>query len=266
MTSTPFQAISIKAPNQTQPQREKRDRNRSLVGQLKLLSIATAIAIGSLTSLPAIAQEAIQRVLTVTGQGKEIIAATQAQVNLGVEAQAKTAEEAQREVARRSDAVVKFLQSQNVEKLQTTGINLNPEYSYTNNKRQLIGYNASNSVTFKVGADKAGPLLDRAVSAGASSINGLSLFASEEAIAAAQKQALRQATQVAQDQANAVLEPLNLSAKEVIGIQVNGASAPPIPIPFAKTAALETASAPPSTPIIAGEQTVEATVTLQIKY
>lgn len=75
---------------------------------------------------PVLAQEKqrMLRTLTVTGRGVEAIPATLAQVVLGVEVQAKTAQEAQQEVARRSSAVVALLKSRNVEKLQTTGITL----------------------------------------------------------------------------------------------------------------------------------------------
>lgn len=233
---------------------------------LRSIAIASAIALGSATfTPPMLAQEMMKRVLSVTGQGKEMIAATQAQVNLAVEAEGKTADEAQQTVAQRSDAVVKFLKSQRVEKLQTTGINLSPNYSYTAGKRRLIGYRASNSVRFKVSADQAGVLLDRAVKAGATRINGLSFSATDSAIAAAQKEALRSATQDAQEQANAVLSALSFSSQEIVGIQVNQAAPPPVPVPFARTATLESDAAP-STPVVAGEQTVQASVTLQIRY
>jgi uncharacterized protein YggE len=70
---------------------------------------------------PAIAQEAAMRVLTVTGQGEEKIETAIAQVNLGVEVEAATAEAAQADAAQRSTAVVALLRDRNVEQLQTTG-------------------------------------------------------------------------------------------------------------------------------------------------
>ena len=68
------------------------------------------------------------------------------QVLLGVEIQGKTAQEVQQQVAKRSQAVVKLLKSRKVEKLQTTGISLNPNYSYKDGKPNITGYSGTNTV------------------------------------------------------------------------------------------------------------------------
>lgn len=216
-------------------------------------------------TLPALAQEKekLWRTLSVSGRGVETIPTTLAQVSLGVEIQGKTAQEVQQEAARRSSAVVAFLKNQNVEKLQTTGIQLNPVYSYINNVQRITGYAANNTVSFRIPTEKAGTLLDNAVKAGATQINGISFVANDEAIAAAQKQALKEATQDAQQQADAVFSALGFKSKEVVSIQVNNASSPPPPM-FLRAEAAKVADA--STPVVGGEQQVEASVTLQISY
>lgn len=226
------------------------------------------LCIGGLLTIalthPALAQEKLLRTLTVTGQGMEMIPTTHARVELGVEMQGKTATEVQQDVARRSTAVVELLRSRNVEKLETTGIQLNPVYSYENNVQRLTGYSASNTVSFRVPNEQAGKLLDDAVQAGATRINSVSFTASDNAISATQKQALQKATQDAQSQADAVLSVLNLTRKDIVNIQVNGATPPP-PMPaFTGQDVRETRLA--STPIIGGEQRVQASVTLQISY
>lgn len=207
------------------------------------------------------------RIITVTGQSSEKIPSTLADIQLGVEAQAKTAQEVQQTVAQRSSAVVALLKSRSVQKLQTTGINLSPQYNYDNGKQTLIGYQASNTVRFRVPIAQAGVIMDDAVKAGASRIDNISFTASDQAIAEAQKLALRKAAQDAQDQAAAVLSVLGLSPKEIVSIQLNGANAPsPVPYPVAKLSMdARVASAPP-TPVEGGEQSVQASVTLQISY
>ncbi|MBK1986893.1 SIMPL domain-containing protein [Sphaerospermopsis aphanizomenoides BCCUSP55] len=217
-------------------------------------------------TLPASAEEKdkIWRTLTVSGRGMETIPTTLSQVNLGVEIQGKTAQDVQKEAARRSSSVVSLLKSRNVEKLTTTGIRLNPVYSYTNNVQRITGYAASNSVSFRIPSEQAGSLLDEAVKVGATQISGVSFVASDEAIANAQKQALKKATQDAQQQAEAVLSSLGLQQKEIVSIQVNSASAPPPMLQRYEAAKLATADA--STPIVPGEQEVQASVTLQISY
>ena len=83
---------------------------------------------------------------------------------------------------------------------------------------------------------------------------------------AAEQEALKKATQNAQQQANSVLGALNFTAKEIVSIQINNA-APPQPQPLVQyEAANRLADAKAPTPVIGGEQKVEAGVTLQISY
>ncbi|MBD2277580.1 SIMPL domain-containing protein [Aphanizomenon flos-aquae] len=229
----------------------------------KILSLS--IFLSAIFMLPASAQEKLWRTLTVSGRGVETISTTLSQVSLGVEVQGKTAEDVQKEAARRSSAVVALLKKRNVEKLTTTGIRLNPVYSYSNNVQRITGYAASNTVSFRISTDKAGTLLDDAVKVGATQINGISFIASDEAIASAQKQALKKATQDAQEQAETVLSTLKLEQKDIISIQINGATPPPPPMLYRAEAA-KANFADASTPIVAGEQEVQASVTLQISY
>ena len=237
-----------------------------LVGQ----SLCLAFIVGSLFNYapisPAMAQtEQVVRTLSVTGQGVERIPATLAQISLGVEVEGQTAAEVQQEVARRTNAVVEFLRDRNVERLQTQGINLQPRYNYNDDQRRLIGYVGTNTVSFRIGVDEAGTLLDRTVQAGATRIDSVSFTATEAEIAAAEKEALRKATLEAQQQANAVLGTLNFSSQEIIGIQINGANTPqPRIIQRERMASLSAADE--STPVIGGQQAVTGSVTLQIRY
>ncbi|OKH20985.1 hypothetical protein NIES593_17180 [Hydrococcus rivularis NIES-593] len=237
--------------------------SRWLLGKQAQAMAILLIIFSIASSAPAIAQEKILRILTVIGQGQETIPTSLAQVQLGVEVKGQTAQEVQQEIAKRSSAVVELLRSRGVEKLQTTGIQLQPAYDYSNNQQRLVGYVGVNTVSFRISNDKVGNLLDEAVKAGATRIDSVGFTASDNAIAAAQKQALRLATEDAQQQADTVLSALNLTRQEVVNIQVNGASTPP-PQPLMAREAARTDSA--TTPVIGGEQTVSASVTLQIRY
>ncbi|NJR65073.1 MAG: SIMPL domain-containing protein [Leptolyngbyaceae cyanobacterium CRU_2_3] len=215
---------------------------------------------------PAFAEaERMLRTLTVTGMGTESIPTTLSQVQLGVEVQGRTAEEVQQEAAQRSSAVVALLRSRNVSKLQTTGIYLSPTYDYTDGKQRLIGYTATNSVSFRIPTEQAGTLVDDAVRAGATRIDGISFVADDVAIATAQKQAIREATEDAQAQAEAALSALGLQRKEIVSVQVNGAT-PPVPLFREAAMARLSADAAAPTPVVGGEQEVQASVTLQISY
>lgn len=241
-------------------------RSRDRINFRSLLTaLCLTLTLVSFTGLgEARAQEQRLRTLTVTGRGIEVIPTTQTQVRLGVEVQGKTAAEVQQEAARRSSAVVELLRSRSVEKLETTGITLNPSYSYENNQQRLTGYTATNTVTFRINTQSAGTLLDDAVNAGATRIDGVSFVAVESAIESARKQALKTATQDAKSQADAVLSALNLKRGEIVNIQVNGASAPP-PM-YRQLAGTRGVAAEATTPVVGGEQQIEASVTLQISY
>ena len=214
---------------------------------------------------PVIAQEQQMRTLTVSGQGTVNIPTSLTQVQLGVEVRGKTADEVQQEAAKRTSAVVELLRSRNVEKLETAGIRLNPTYSYRNDQQELTGYSATNTVSFRIPTENVGSLLDDAVKAGATRIDGVSFVASDNTVEQAQQQALQRATQEAQRQADAVLETLNLTKREIVSIQVNNASAPP-PRPLMMSQANMVAERAADTPVIGGEQQVQASVTLQIRY
>lgn len=230
-------------------------------------ALPLALGVLSLTLInPAVAQEERIRTLSVTGAGSESVATSLSQVVLGVEVQGETAEAAQQEAARRSNALIDFLQSRNdVTQLQTTGLYLNPMYDYSDgNSPRITGYTATNTVSFRVPTEQAGALLDEAIQVGATRIDGVSFIAEDAAIEAARQQAIREAIEDAQSQADAAFDALGLTGGEVVGIQVNGASYGP-PIPYYAERAVQAADSAP-TPVVGGEQEVQATVTLQISY
>ncbi|MDY7014787.1 MAG: SIMPL domain-containing protein [Cyanobacteriota bacterium] len=208
------------------------------------------------------AQERVLRTLTVTGQGETTIPTTIARVQLGVEIRGETAANVQREVRDRTSAVVNLLRSRDVAQLQTTGISLRPNYTFRNNEQRLVGYIGTNSVSFRVETEKAGSLIDEAIQAGATRIDNVGFIAEDSAIAAAQKEALRDASQDAQEQADVVLDALNLSRQEIVSIQINGANVPP-PILLQNAAVRAEAD---GTPVIGGDRVVRASVTLEIRY
>lgn len=208
------------------------------------------------------------RTLTASGRGIVTIPTTLSQIRLAIEFSGKTSTNAQQGAAKRSTQVMNYLKAQQVDKLQTTGITLNPTYIYpSNGNPQLTGYTATNSISFRVTTDRAGAILDAAVKSGATRIDSVSFVASEQAIATAQIQALKQATQDAQRQGDAVLETLSLKRREVIGIRIDSTSNPaPMPVAPEMLRSAKVADAAVTTPVVGGDQLVEAAVTLDIGY
>lgn len=228
-----------------------------------LAFLLSLILINTGLVMPSYADARELRTITVTGEGIENIATSQAIVRLGVEVQGKEAGKVQQETANRSDAVVKFLRSRQVEKLETTGISLQPNYDFSNNQRRLIGYIGANLISFQIDIAEAGSLIDEAVKVGATRIDGVSFTAGESAIAAAQRTALIKATEQAREQATIVLQALGLVPKETVSIQVGNTSNP---VPIARSEAVFRSADAASSPVIGGEQTLRAAVTLEISY
>ena len=211
-----------------------------------------------------IVQTEPERTLSVTGRGLETIPTTLTQVSLGVLVEEKTAAEAQQAAAKQSEAVVDWLRSQNVEKLTTQGISLSPRYDDVRGRRTIVGYQATNTVSFRLPTEAAGSVIDEAVRVGATTINRVSFVADDSAISAARARALESATEDARAQATTVLSTLGLSLEEVVNITIGSVSAPP-PSPVQARSFAET-SASATTPVIGGEQTISAQVTLRIRY
>ena len=228
-----------------------------------LAFLLSLILINTGLVMPSYADARELRTITVTGEGIENIPTSQAIVRLGVEVQGKEAGKVQQETANRSDAVVKFLRSRQVEKLETTGISLQPNYDFSNNQRRLIGYIGANLISFQIDIAQAGSLIDEAVKVGATRIDGVSFTAGESAIADAQRTALIKATEQAREQATIVLQALGLLPKETVSIQVGNTSNP---MPIARSEAVFRSADAASSPVIGGEQTLRAAVTLEISY
>lgn len=227
--------------------------------------LALAIALLGLTGCQSPSgTNSLNRTLTVSGKGEISIPTTLTQVQLGVEVSGQTAEEVQQQVAQRSQAVIDLLKSRQVEKLETTGVRLNPNYSYKDGEQTIKGYSGANIVSFRLPTDKVGTLLDDAVKAGASRIDNVSFVAADDVIVKAQQAAIAEATDQARSQVQAALSALDLQQREIINVQVSGINQMPIPMPAIAGELAQSVKAP--TPIIGGDQDVGAIVTLQVRY
>ena len=242
-----------------------------------LVAFASICGAACLPALPAAAHHAHHthpeeeekepaRTFLVTGTGDAIVPTSIAQIRLGIDTEGKTAEEVQQESARRSSAVVSLLKLQDVEKLRTTGIRFGPVYDPRSNRRRIIGYQASNTISFEVAIEKAGAILDEAVRVGATRIDGLSFTASDEEVAAASEEALVAATTNARRRADKVLAALGLSVQEIRSIKIGSPAPARVEFGFSQNAIAEADSITARTPIESQEQKISASVTLEIRY
>ncbi len=240
-------------------------QNISRAAKIAILPFLLCLGSISINSPTALAQEVRPaRTLVVTGQGDRSVQTTKARVQLGIEVEAKTAQEVQVEIASKTNALVAKLQELNVEKLQTTNITLNPKYVYENNRQRQVGFTGQTSVSFVTSLDKAGTTLDAAVASGANRVDQISFIAPEEALRSARNASLQDAVKDAQSQADAVLSVLNLKVQSVRTIQVSNTS--PIQPVLNNQAAFTKAEAAPATPVIGGEQKVQTSVVMEFNY
>ena len=116
--------------------------------------------------------------LAIASHGEARTAPDQATISLGVTTEATTAADAMAQNRTRMNAIVAAVRAQGVEErdIQTSGLNLNPQYIHTERQAPRIsGYQASNQVTLNVrDLPKLGPVVDAVVRAGANQINGIS--------------------------------------------------------------------------------------------
>src|SRR5437879_4241025 len=122
--------------------------------------------------------------ITVTGEATISAEPNQAQIDIGVVTQARTAPEASKENAERLNRVlteVKKLLGK-ADEVKTSGYALTPNYRYPQGgKPEIVGYNASNTVRIKTtNLEIVGRLIDSAMQAGANNSNRVMFTVEEE--------------------------------------------------------------------------------------
>lgn len=189
-----------------------------------------------------------------------------ATIGAGVVTQGTTAGAAMGENATRMATTVAALRKAGVadRDIQTSAINLNPQYRYGENVAPVItGYQASNQVTVRFrDVKKAGAILDTLVAQGANQINGptFSIDKPEAALDEARTAAVTKARARAELYAKAA----GLTVRRILAISEAGDGTPPRPMPMMQMARSKEAA---DTVIEAGEQklTVNLTVTFELQ-
>jgi len=198
--------------------------------------------------------------LNVTGEVARV--PDLAVISAGVVTRAKTASAALQDNAGRMDRVIAALKSAGIadRDIQTSSINLNPEYRYPENQSpQLVGYTATNQVTVRFrDIRNSGKVLDALVAEGANQINGPSMTIEhpEEALDEARAKA------VASGRARADLyaKALGMRVVRVVSVSESGGSYPvPPPMPYAERAM---AASTPVTKIEPGEQKLQVNLSM----
>ena len=237
---------------------------------MKLRLRIAAIGLAMAFILPMFASEAwaqssenafAKRTIEVDGTGETRTSPDTADLDLAIDTQAKTAEEAAARNAALATKVIEALKTKlgDKGKITTGGYSLDPQYDQRPNaKPTIIGYNAQNTVTVNTGAlDLVGALIDSAIAAGANRVNSLSF--SDKDDTKARTEAIAIATRDARAQAEALASALNVKLGKVLKATTVSQERP-IPIRMARGAMAMSANV--ATPVEPGEVTVPATVSL----
>jgi uncharacterized protein YggE len=184
-----------------------------------------------------------------------------AQIGAGVVTQASTAAKAMAENASRTAATIAALRKAGVadRDLQTSSINLSPQYRYADNQPPVItGYQASNRVSVRFrDIRKAGGILDALVAAGANQIDGPSFsIDSPEALL---DQAREKAMATARARASLYAKATGMQVKRIVAISESAVEQPPRIYPMALMSRSKESA---DTPIEAGEQKLSISVSV----
>jgi uncharacterized protein YggE len=155
-----------------------------------------------------------------------------ASLSTGVVTQAADANAAMQANAAQMDRVMAAIRAAGIAErdIQTSGINLNPQYRYVENQPPSItGYQASNTVSLKVrDIGKLGKVLDALVASGANQVNGPSFEVDKPE--AAYDEARRAALANAQGRAKMYADALGLRVRRIVSISEGGGFQPPMPM------------------------------------
>lgn len=186
-------------------------------------------------------------------------------ISTGVVTRAPSATAAIQQNAARMERVRSALRRAGIadKDIQTSSINLNPEYHYEQNRPpRLTGYTASNQVSVRFrDIAETGKILDALVAEGANQISGPSLTIDkpEEALDEARMRA------IANGRARADLYARALGMRVVRLLSVSESGGYPVPPPMPMYARAEAASMDAQTKIDPGEQKVQVGVSMSFE-
>jgi uncharacterized protein YggE len=234
-------------------------------------TLLAAILIGAaVPAFPAVAQPTGQVTQAIAGTRLDLNATGEvtrvpdlATISAGVVSRASTATAALQDNARRMDKVIAAIKAAGItdRDIQTSSINLNPEYKYVENQApQLVGYTASNQVTIRFrDIRNSGKILDALVREGANQINGPNM--SVEHPETALDEARANAIAAGRARAELYARSLGMRVVRVVSVSESGSYAPPPAPPMPMYARAEAAAAP-STRIEPGEQKLQVTLSM----
>lgn len=227
---------------------------------IAVVALAANAPTGSAQQQPIPIQPQSTTGISVLGEGVVLAQPDVARITIGADVFDPSLANAQAQAAQRMDAVVARLKADGIADadIRTVSFNVTPQYDQRGdqNQRVLRGYQVQNMVEVRsTNVAGLGPLLDDAVSSGATRIFGISFEASDmeglknQARDQAMQNASNKAQQLARDAGVSLGRPTAIDESDTGGVT-----------PVRQLAAPQAAAPAASTPIQPGELRVATTV------
>ena len=231
---------------------------------MRRLAALVPFALMAGLSMPALAGT-----ITIEDRGEVLAAPDMAQINSGVTTQGASAREALDANTAAMSELIAALKAAGIEArdIQTSGFSVNPNYVYSDERDEngyslpprINGYQVSNTVTVTVRKlDALGTILDKSVTIGANTVNGVSFSVADPSDL--YNQARKAAFADARAKAELYADAANVTLDEIISISETQGYNSPQPYPMYAWADMAVAQA---VPVEAGEMAFAINVSVQ---
>ena len=208
----------------------------------------------------AIADQALPRTISITGNGSATSPPDMATINTGVVTQGKNAADAMKANNEIMAKLMAALKAQKIpaKDIQTSDFSVSPQYARDDRGRtqqEIVGYRVSNQVRVVIrNLPELGKVLDTLVSTGSNRVSGISFgITDSDGIL---NEARNNAIADARSKANLYAQALGIKVGKVVSVSESSVIAPR-PQFFARAAMADSA-----VPIASGEQELTATIDL----
>ncbi len=241
-------------------------RTRSLLTGLAIGALVTAVLVSGMAPRSALAVDPAapkEHTISVSGTGRVLTTPDVAELRLGVAVTKPTVKEARNLAATQMTRVIAALKKLGIadKDLQTTGLSLQPQYTYPSNggTPRLTGYTLSNAVSVTLrDLEKLGSAIDDGLAAGATTLDGVYFRVDDSA--GAEKQAREAAMAAAKAKAQTLADAAGVT---ITGVASISEIAAPLPQPMYYEGARLQAAVDAGTPIHVGTNEVVVTVTVE---
>jgi len=236
---------------------------------LPRLALVVLAVVAGLLLIKQITPQPVERVFSVSADGKTLVKPDTAQMRIGVVTQPqKTAADAVRQGNEQMTKVVDALKAAGLkaEEMKTTGYNLNPRYTYTNDRgQQLDGYELYQELSVKMSigdSNKISDVLAAATGAGANQVGDIQFVVDDPE--AARMAARRDAINKAKIKARQMSAATGMHLGRIVDVLEDSGGVQP-PMYYARDAALGmggSTEAVPAPAVEVGQNEISVTMTL----